>query len=483
MKISKIFNLDKSQYELDFVDVDTDCDTPLFLDPYFISKSDFHFAFEAHRTIKSFFEYLLMQLKAHKIPYTRELFSHLNEPNEFCLGMSRGKPEGKGIGPTDSEKIFNSLIQSKALKSGLMEDIEDFRIFIDGIDKDKMSDMTANIIRWHLIEYTQNQCEFWGIALQKNVPSGYYWDRESQSWEIKFTKMLIVNNRKIILVPKRIVSFSREYTSQQYVQHFILNFLQNENLRLQTTLVQHRCNKEKTPYVTKKSVRENIERNHVIDKQWITKFTEDHPDVFSDFKKYTADKLKNVENSEIAGDSLAVICKYLIEKLDSIPSGTENATIFHHTVVGIIELIFYPKLSTPTTEEKIHNGRKRIDIVYDNCAEEGFFFRLCNTHKIPSRFIIVECKNYSRDITNPEIDQISGRFSPNRGQFGLIVCRNIEDMNVFIERCSDTYRDQRGLIIPLIDSDFKNILQAIIVGDFEFSENLLQERFHKIGVK
>ena len=177
-----------------------------------------------------------------------------------------------------------------------MEDIEDFRIFIEGIDKDKMSDMVSNIIKWHLIEYTQNQCKFWGIPLTSGVPSGHYWERNSQSWENKYTDMLIINNRKIILIPKRIVSFSKEYTPQQYVQHFILNFLQNEHLRLQTHLVQKRKNKKQTPFVTKKSIRKDIEKAMQIDKEWITKFTQEYPDVFADFKKYTATRLRKVDN-------------------------------------------------------------------------------------------------------------------------------------------------------------------------------------------
>ena len=163
--------------------------------------------------------------------------------------------------------------------------------------------------------------------------------------------------------------------------------------------------------------------------------------------------------------------------------GSENATDYHRTIVGVLEILFYPFLCNPVIEHEIHEGGKRIDILFDNCAESGFFFRLCNTHSIPSRFIIVECKNYARDIVNPEIDQIGGRFSPNRGQMGIIACRSVDNMQLLINRCSDTYKDSRGLIIPMIDEDFYELLQYKAQGNEQAIDDFVQKRFHMIASK
>lgn len=216
MKISKLFNLEKSQYELDFVDIDPDIDTPLFLDPYYISKCDFPFAAEAHRTIRSYFEFLLALLKGKKHQRAEELFSYLGESNDICMGMSTGMPSGHGMGPEDTKAIFAQLLKSRAIKTGIMEDIEDFRIFVPNVDKDKVSDMTANIIKIHLIQYTIEQCELHGIPLTQNVPSGMFWDPDKRLWDNLYVPRLVINEKPILLVPKRIVSFTDKYTPNEY---------------------------------------------------------------------------------------------------------------------------------------------------------------------------------------------------------------------------------------------------------------------------
>ena len=85
MKISQIYKLNKTQYELDFVDIDPEIDTPLFLDPYYISKCDFDFAITADSSIRSYFEFLLALLRNNDVKEAEELFSYLGENNDICF--------------------------------------------------------------------------------------------------------------------------------------------------------------------------------------------------------------------------------------------------------------------------------------------------------------------------------------------------------------------------------------------------------------
>lgn len=482
MRLSEKFELNKTQFELDFVDIDLSTDVPLFIDPYFLAQRNDQWSISASRTIRNFFQQLISLIRSGSTAQARELFIHLNEPNETCLGLSKGKPQGRGVGVDDAHKIFNSLLESTAVQTGIVEDVEDCRVFVPGIDKDKSSDMATNIIRKHLIEYTQNQCRLWGMPLQENVPSGYVWDRHNREWRNYYTEMFVVDKRKILLTPKAIVSFVKDYTAKKYLQHFVLNFLQNEHLRLNTVLVQRRIRKDGSErrWVTKKSI---IKHEEPITKEYLAKFTQDHPEIFTKFRKETALEVSSLGNQDLSLDDLNEIVDHLISELENTSPGNENATRYHRLTVGILELIFYPNLTSPQVEREIHSGRKRIDITFDNAAPYGFFHRLHTINKTPSQFIFVECKNYARDVANPELDQLAGRFSLHRGQFGLLLCRTIDKLNAFLSRCADTYTDGRGVIIPLVDDDLISILESIKEGTVRPEEELLRNRFREIALQ
>ncbi|OMP81014.1 hypothetical protein BW716_00030 [[Flexibacter] sp. ATCC 35208] len=94
---------------------------------------------------------------------------------------------------------------------------------------------------------------------------------------------------------------------------------------------------------------------------------------------------------------------------------------------------------------------------------------------------MIECKNYSSDPANPELDQLAGRFSPNRGKVGLLICRSIGEMDRFIARCQDTYRDERGLIVPIIDEDIIRLLSSFVNPDSDYMEKFLSDRIRTIA--
>ena len=73
----------------------------------------------------------------------------------------------------------------------------------------------------------------------------------------------------------------------------------------------------------------------------------------------------------------------------------------------------------------------------------------------------IECKNYTKDIKNPELDQLTSRFSNKRGKFGILTCRKMKNRDYIYKKCADAYGDDRGLMIPLDDSDIINMLNYI----------------------
>lgn len=456
MKISKKLNLNKTQFELDFVDIDVDTDMPLFIDSNLIRKYDSEFNAKFVNTMDSFFTYLINTLSSGLYEKAKYLCSHLSEINETHLGLSKGISQGKGVGPISAIKIFEGLKESQAIKDGVLKNIEDLRILVHGFDKDMLSDMLTNILKKHLLEYTITQCQLHNIPLTQDVPSGYFWNEKTFQWENEYMSRLVVDNKPILLIPKKIVNYCVEGSSGKYRQHFVLNYLQDENIKNRTTLVQQR-KKTKELFVTKKDI---IKSEPTMDKDYLSNFTLKHPEILEKFKNDTLKKSKPMGGNILDSININDICNILSSELSKIPYGTENASDFHNLMIGIFELLLYPSLINPKKEAEINERRKRIDICFTNDSDNGFFTYVPDKVNIPCPLVFIECKNYGRDVKNPELDQLIGRFSTRRGRLGILSCRKIDNEKLFLARCADTFKDDNGLIIPITDDDIQKCLKC-----------------------
>lgn len=479
IRFTEYFGVKKSQHEVDFVDIPLNAgDIPLFLDPYALSLREDRWSVESNQLIISFFQQIISELRNGNDSLVKYMLEHLHEPNETKLGLSRGnKSQGKGVSGIQSQKLFRALKKSKAVKTGVLSHLEECDLFIEGIARDKISDICTNIIKIKLIEYTQAQCKLHNIPT-RGCSIGLVWDTSRHRWRSQYWNLPVYENEDaIILVPKSIVRFNLSLSHVEYYRKFVLEFLQEDYYSKGSLLRVLKNGDTRPPY------KKTLEEKYPLSKEYLLEFSEENPQILKDYKKYKADEYDELSNSDIA-DATANIEKFdyrlLIKQLDDIKPGNKDANKFHDYAIGALEAIFYPELMSPTKEDPIHSGRKKIDITFCNSAREGFFEELSRIKKVPCPFIFFECKNYSADPSNPELDQLAGRFSPNRGRFGILVCRSFQDKELFYKRCNDTASDDRGFIIALDDNDLKLLLKFKSEGNTSAISKLLNGYYKRI---
>lgn len=203
-RFSEYFRLGLSQHQLDFVDVNTERDTPVYVDPFAMEIRNDIWAAQASECIRNFFREVLDAIRDGDDERARGLMSHLNEPGETYLGVSKTEPQGRGVGRIQSASLIRAIANSKAYKSGLLTDLSEMALYVDGVDRDKISDLTTNIIRRLLVEYTQQQCVLHHVqtALYRDSPP--MWDVTMRNWVAARVELPFIDKQPVMLVPKYI---------------------------------------------------------------------------------------------------------------------------------------------------------------------------------------------------------------------------------------------------------------------------------------
>lgn len=476
LRFSDHFWIGKSQAELDFVDVPLTTDLPLFVDPYALSVEEAPWFVECNDLVVGFFELLVRSIRDGETRRAMRLLANLREPNDTRLGFSSGRPRGSGIGEDQAAQIFERLKKSEAVRTGKLRDLADAELVIPGIGRDKISDMTTNIIRGPLLQYTSDQCNLLSVPT-RCVPAGMCWDPVHQGWRSVYSELPVHDGRRIILVPKAAVRYELAVDHQQYYRHFVLNFLASEHLSAGDALVETLKNGRR------KVFKKELKKRYPLNKEFLYEFSEQHPEVLERYKASLPDLPEPLTDEQIEDrqeEPRELEIDQMIVQLARIPVGSNSASDYHNFILGALTAVFSPALAFPSKEQEVNEGRKRIDIVFTNRDRLGFFHFLAVTHDIHCPYILFECKNYGQDIGNPEIDQLAGRFSRDRGQLGFLVCRSVSDRTRLVQRCRDLVRDKREYVLVLDDADVAELLRLRAESNRSGIDKLLDRRFAEL---
>lgn len=455
MRVSEYYSLNRNQGTLDFVDVDIVKDVPVYIDPSTIRHLSDDWGKECIRMLTTFFDSVLDAVRHGDKARSDYLLGNLGEPNETHLGISKGVSRGRGFGKWMREEFASKLAQSQAAKTGLIEDLEDTAFFIDKVGKDVISDVTTNIIRGPLIAYTHQMALAFKIPLVGGVDSGPVWNPQSLKWENGLIDLPLPEGKRLLLVPKAIVRRDLHLSRSEYYRNHLVPTLQaEEEADPRSKLVTVLKNGKRKVY------KKEIEEKYGKTKPAVRRETLVRASIYRNFKEIKSqvapDMISHSDLSEVSNTPPPDYEALLKAVLDT-PVGNAEANNYHARVESLLTALFYPSLIMPEMEYEIHQGRKRVDITYTENAKDGFFAFLIR-HKIPVQYVFVECKNYGREVKNPELDQLSSRFSPLRGKFGILACRSFKDKDRFLSRCRDTALDRRGFVVALDDTDMTRLV-------------------------
>lgn len=157
------------------------------------------------------------------------------------------------------------------------------------------------------------------------------------------------------------------------------------------------------------------------------------------------------------------------DEFDTILTGKsesqKNANRYQNHVGRLLSGLFAGCLVDPCKEVNQFNVG-RVDLVFRNDAESGFFERLPRLTLARGLYVPVECKNEEGDPKPSAYQQLHYRMQSGYSTIGLLACRRIRNEKTALARCA-AIRNKGEWVIVLTDDDFRAMLKAHLASDQE----------------
>lgn len=278
---TEYFNINKEQKDLEFVDIYINADRKFFLDPAKLLNYDDAMSIQMSNSIVKYFDKLLQFIRKEDKLNSLRLLSGLKEPKEIHLGYATNGYIGNAVGGVKGEKIYKKLSESNAVRTGLLTDLEESALLVEGINRDIISDITVTITKKYLIEFTQEQCKKYQVPMRK-VKAGKIWDEKQDFWVEIESELPVYNDKPMILVPKKIVTDKLMLDSQDFYRNELLSFVQDELMRADKSLIIVLKNGRRRCAVTKKQLRADTQYRY--SKELLYKIVQKQPELLQKYR-------------------------------------------------------------------------------------------------------------------------------------------------------------------------------------------------------
>jgi hypothetical protein len=399
-----------SQYEVDFVIPRVGADVPVGIDPFLLYKSRDSEYRGLHDVLTGVFNAGIKAVRRGALSEARQILD-FPEVSAVGLGYTRNSKKGSGVGTQLTELIVETLVGSPSLQERGVRHVEEMQLVSAGIGPDRVSDITANVLKRFLIDYTQRQCSIWGLPVKRGVPVSHIYDPLSQSWEDSYENLPVSpsDGSPILLVPRRLVRALPWINYDDFLRTEFSTYLRarRESVRRSRAVVMGETAGAQGEQAKRKSDVVVLTKNDVsLVERYVHSREQQSADARPAFDYIDEDSCREAE--------------LLKDRLTSIPSGREFASDYQRTVLEVLNYLFSPELIDGKPEVRTFDGTERRDIIFTNDSDETFWEYVRTEHS--GIFLMFETKNKDR-LDLADINQTATYLGDRIGRLGIIVTR------------------------------------------------------------
>lgn len=413
-------NQSKVNFAIPFIDEDI----PLYLDPFLLWKSPAQQDNALHADILNAFNYLGSLYESSKSDAIATL-KELSECEEIGLGTSKTR-SGSRIGDKLAEDILDTFMLIPQIRTHGYKHFEQAQFIVDGLAKDRISDIAANFVKSYLIDFTFQKCKEYHIPYE--TVSIRYYDTKSNRFQTDEADLPIspITSKPILFVPKRWLRLNPWINPEDYYTGYI-------------------------------ATSQRLLNGLGIGRQEVLEFNRKNFDSVIEYTEIKQRHAEDCRNDPLFTQIPINSAKRKLIDILKLPTGkADNADRkYEDYLTQLLASILYPELDFAKPQSRTDSGVLIRDLIFYNNLEHPFLKDLYEIYQ--SRQIVIEMKNVEK-LDTTHVNQLNRYMKEDFGKFGIIFTRNRPPKNV-LKNIIDLWAGQRRCILVMTDEDLKMMIQ------------------------
>ncbi len=422
-RVTDFHGIMRPQSELDFAIPFYDEDIPLYVDPFLLWKSPSMQDQSLHTAATNSFNHLNSLVQRGKDQEARAILIRASECDEVGLGLS-GTRTGKRIGESKANAILDLFRQIEHYRKYGFTHFEEIQLYIEGLSRDRVSDICCSFLKSWLIDYTMQECEDLGIPTSDTIIPEVYDYRGNVFRQEVPVKLPTApeTNAPILFVPKRWLRFVPWINFDDYFRAH--------------------CPKDQI-----------FAEGEKEDPVKVLRFNRQN---YGAVRSYVESKERT--QSDCQTDPLfeqipVTSAKRTWGAIRKLPTGKDGGADkkYEDGAVKLLASLLYPHLDFAADQSRTVSGTLIRDLIFYNNRQVDF---LNEIHRdFGSRQLVFEMKNVAK-IGGGHINQLNRYLEGAFGGFGVLVTRKPLSKAMF-KNTVDLWSGKRRCVIALTDADME----------------------------